>query len=218
MHRVSLARAFALVAVLAVSACSGGLVGTIVATRDRQGDIALRGGHYDEAAQAYKLALSLAPGDAHARSGLAQVQLVLAEEEFQHSRFDDALGSLAFAEKYDPQSVRLQQLRAEIEDARTKRQIVISNYPAYRETGARIRHSYAQLKEINAAIETSLKRFDYTYDSANLAVAVRQSYELTDELQRLTSRLIGFRQAVESGSAGRPNAAPSGAGSLLPLP
>ncbi|MGH7756144.1 MAG: tetratricopeptide repeat protein [Vulcanimicrobiaceae bacterium] len=204
---------------LVLGGCSGGIVGAIVATRNNQGDLEFQNGHYTTAAEAYRLAIELAPNDAHARSGLAAVQLRIAAELFRSSKFDEALQALAVAAQYDPQSVRLAQLKTEIEDARTKRQIVISNYPAYHETGLLLRRSYLQLKEMDATIVGSLVRFDYTYDPANLSDAIRQSYELNEESSRLANRLIAFRALVESGAPDRSrDLPPSAGGSLLPLP
>jgi hypothetical protein len=123
------------------------------------------------------------------------------------------------AAKYDPESVRLAELRTEVEQARVKREIVISNYPTYRETGLALRKSYAQLKEQSTAIATTLQRFDYTYDSAELVKAIRQSNVLNAEVSKLTARLANYRQLVEAGSPERNGTEPlAPAASLLPLP
>jgi tetratricopeptide (TPR) repeat protein len=212
-----LALAVALVA--GVSGCASDLRQAIVATRNHQGDAAFANRSYADAALAYRLALQLAPDDEHARAGLAKVQLELADQLYQASKFDDALQALAVAAKYDPQSVRLAALRSEIEGARVKREIVVSNYPAFRETGAGLRRSYAQLKLQNGVILAALERFDYTYDSSELTKAIRASLELNEEVGRLTTRLINYRRSVESGSAPESEDASSGSGgSLLPLP
>jgi tetratricopeptide (TPR) repeat protein len=216
------ARRLALAVALAIGlgGCAGDLRQAIVATRNHQGDAAFANRNYADAALAYRLALQLAPGDEHARAGMAQVQLELADQDYQASRFEDALQALDIAAKYDPQSVRLAALRSEVSGARLKREIVVANYPAYRETGSGIRRSYAQLKEQNALILAALQRFDYTYDSAELTKAIRASYELNDEVNRLTQRLINYRRSVESGSQPGSDdaAATTTGGSLLPLP
>jgi hypothetical protein len=110
-------------------------------------------------------------------------------------------------------------LRAEVQQARVKREIVLSNYPTYRETGLALRKSYAQLRVQANAIVASLQRFDYTYDSTELVKAIRQSSLLTGDVARLTSRLGNYRQLVEAGSPDRNGSAPlAPAASLLPLP
>jgi tetratricopeptide (TPR) repeat protein len=207
-------------AIAAFSGCAGGIGETIVATRNHQGDLALEYKNYTDAATAYKLALQLSPDDAHARAGLADVQLRIADELYQNSKFDEALAALAVAAKYDPESVRLAALRSEIDDARLRREIVVSNYPTYRETAIAIRRSYQQLNTQNYEVVAAIQRFDYTFDSAQLAKAIRNSYELNQEVTRLTQRLISFRQLVESGAtpAGTAETPATSAASLLPLP
>jgi len=214
-----------LVLILAVTTvlpgCAGNVTSTIVSARNRQGDTAINNGNSADAALAYKLALQLAPADEHARSGLAAVQLRIAAQLYQSSKFDDALAALSLAAKYDPNSVRLEALRTQIEAARIKREIVLSNYPAYRETGVAIRHAYGQLKLPAAEVANGIQRFEYTYDSAQLSKAIRSSIELHQEVGRLTNRLIAFRRLVESGSPQTPTEAQtsaSSAASLLPLP
>jgi tetratricopeptide (TPR) repeat protein len=214
-------RTFACAALLAfgLPACGADVARFIVETRNNQGDLALQNTNYADAAIAYKLALRVAPSDEHARAGLAAVQLRIAAQQYTLSKFDDALASLAIAAKYDPDSVRLAELRTEIESARVKREIALSNYPTYKETGLSLRRTYAQLRKESNAIVASLQRFDYTYDSAELAKAIRQSNELHAEIGHLTARLVNYRQLVEAGSPERADQAPlAPAASLLPLP
>src|ERR1700693_840125 len=205
---------------LAVGGCAGSIEQAIVATRNHQGDLAMSNRNYADAALAYRLALQLSPSDEHARAGLAEVQLKLADQLYQNSKFDEALAALAVAAKYDPQSVRLAALRSEIDDARIKREIVVSNFPASRAKEVAIRRAYASLKTQSAAVVAALQRFDYTYDSAQLSKAIQASYELNSEVARLTQRLINYRQLVESGSPENPaeTSTTSSAASLLPLP
>jgi tetratricopeptide (TPR) repeat protein len=209
----------ALLAAFALGGCAGRISGFIVETRNHQGDLALAQKNYPDAALAYGLALRVSPDDAHARDGLARVKLDIAALEYTLSNFDDALAALAVAAKYDPQSVRLAELRTEVEQARVKREIVLSNYPTYRETGLALRRSYAQLHLQSNAIVATLQRFDYRYDSSELVSAIRQSNELGTEVAKLTARLGNYRQLVEAGSPERSAAAPlAPAASLLPLP
>jgi len=211
----SLACAFA----LPLGGCAGALSRVIVDTRNAQGDSAYASGSLSDALVAYTLALNLDPSDARARMGCATVDLRIAEKQFHTSKFDEALTTLGNAAKYDPQSVRLAELRSEVEQARVKREIVLSNYPAYRESGAGIVRSYENFEKSNKTIVAALGRFGYTYDSNELTTAIRTSVTLSDELKRLTGRLTTFRQAIEAGSPGRSGAQPLSAdGSLLPLP
>ncbi len=218
LRPTSFAIALALLA-LVPTGCANGVSGFIVSTRNHQGDSALENKSYLDAATAYRLALRLAPNDAHARAGLAAVQLQIAAQDYTLSKFDDALAALAVAAKYDPESVRLAELRAEVEQARVEREIVLSNYPTYGDNGLALRKSYAQLRKESNAIVATLQRFDYSYDANELSKAIRASNLLSAEVSRLTARLISYRQLVESGSPERNADAPlAPAGSLLPIP
>jgi tetratricopeptide (TPR) repeat protein len=212
-------RVLALAAVTVTAGCAGGVSHWIVNTRVHQGDVALAHGSYPEASNAYKLALQVDPGDTHARAGLSSVQVLLAAREYREAKYDDALQALAVAAKYDPQSVRVAQLRGDIEQARIKREIVLSNYPTYKETARQIRRSYQSLKLVDQRIVSALQRFDYTYDTQELSRAIALSYDLAAEMGRTTNRLVAYRQVVDSGSAETATtpraAAPA---SLLPLP
>lgn len=225
----SLPVALALTAALSLSGCASSVTGWIVQTRNHQGDVALTRArlsnpispaYLEEASKAYSLALRVDPKDEHARSGAVAVQLENAAQDYRASKFDDALAAVAVAAKYDPTSVRVAQLRSDIEEARLKREIARSNYPSYKEQGASIRRAYDSLKEQNAKVTAALKRFDYTYDINDLNSAIRQSYDFDEIVKRDTNRLVQFRQLVESGA---PESARSGApvappASLLPLP
>ncbi len=211
--------ALALALALLTTGCAGDIKSFIVRTRNQQGDASFAHKNPLEAAQSYKLALRVDPANQHARAGLAAVQLQLAVESFVDSRFDDALAALNVAAQYDPQSVRLAELRAEIEQARIQRSIVLANYPTYRETGLALRRSYAQLHVQSNAVVSSLQRFNYTFDANELTRAIQQSHLLATDVARLSSRLAAYRQVVESGAPekGTPETlAP--AASLLPLP
>jgi len=215
----TLACAALLAALPVLSGCAAPIAQFIVETRNHQGDLALENKNYNDAALAYRLALRVAPGDEHARAGLAAVQLQIAAQEYELSKFDDALASLQVAAKYDPDSVRLAELKIEIEQARIKRRIVLSNYPTYKETGLSLRKAYAQLPKESNAIVSTLQRFDYSYDSNELEKAIRQSGELSAEITHLTARLVNYRQLVESGSPELGTQTPlAPAASLLPLP
>jgi hypothetical protein len=203
---------------LGTSGCATSIAQWIVKERTHQGDIALRNSNYPEASVAYQLALKVDPSNKHARDGLTNVQIRLAQTFFAASKFENAIDALAVASHYSPADDRVQSLRAEIEQAEIKRDIVVSNYPLYKVTAASLQRAYAQLKTQNTEILQALKRFDYTYDTADLTSAIRQSYLLNEEVARLTNRLQLYRQLVESGvpENSAENLAPPA--SLLPLP
>jgi tetratricopeptide (TPR) repeat protein len=215
-----LIRALAAASVLATTGCATSVAHWIVQTRDRQGDIALAHKNFADASIAYQLALKIDPNDKHAAVGLISVQVHLANAAFSSSKFDEAITDLQIAAKVSPHDERVEALRSQIEQAEIKRDIVVSNYPSYRETGLQIRRSYENLKEQSAAVSLALRRFNYTYDTADLTKAIQLSYELNSDIARYTNRLILFRQLVESGVPERTHAderlaAPA---SVLPLP
>lgn len=205
--------------VLAQTGCAGAVESWIVRTRDNQGDRALQQGNLKEAALAYRLALEVNPADEHARTGAVSVRLALAELAYRNGKLDDAFSELAVAAKIDPTNPNVIDLREQLNQARLKREIVLSNYPTYKATGQELIRSYVQLKATDQDIVNGLKRFGYTYDTTDLAKAIEGSYQLAAEVSRNTSRLVAFRQAVESGyGAQTPGAGLAAPPSLLPLP
>jgi hypothetical protein len=203
---------------LAATGCAPAISSWIVQTRNHQGDIALDHGNSPDASVAYQLALRVEPANAHARQGLVRVQARIAQTLFTASRFDDAVKALDVANHYAPGDARIEALRLQIERAEVKRDIVVSNYPAYRETGANLRRSFVLLRTQAQEIAATLSRFDYTYDSSELTHAIQQSYELNSQVTRLTDRLIQYRQLVDSGVPENADTSIAPAASLLPLP
>ena len=211
----------ALCALLALSlgGCAGPVQKWIVDTRVHQGEVALSRGNVADAELAYRLALKVDPKDARARAGFVEAASGLAQSLFTKGNFDDAIATINDALQYDPQSVRLSALKATLDQAKLKREIVISNYPTYREKGARIQRSYEQLNLTNKEIVKDLVRFNYSYDSQDLIAAIKRSYELQEDVASNTNSLIQYRQLVESGVPVSPAQATSAsAASLLPLP
>jgi tetratricopeptide (TPR) repeat protein len=203
---------------LSTTGCASNVAQWIVRTRNHQGDVALTHRNYPDASVAYQLALKIDPANMHARDGLIDVQVRLAQTLFSDSKFEDAIDALAVASRYAVHDDRVESLRAQIEQAEIKRDIVVSNYPAYKDAGTGILRAYTQLRTQTNEIALSLRRFDYTYDTADLTTAIRRSYALGAEVTRLTNRLQQYRQLVESGvpeHAGENLAPPA---SLLPLP
>jgi hypothetical protein len=204
---------------VATSGCASTVERWILNTRNHQGDLALQHGNDADASVAYQLALRVDPTNAHAKAGLVAVQRRLAFRAFTTSKFEEAVAALQIAAKYAPGDDRIRALQSQIEQAEIKRDIVVSNYPAYRETGSSIRRQVDGLAQTSKQIAVTLRRFDYTFDSNELTDALRQSYELSDEIKRITLRLVRYRQLVD---AGVPESAAAAAveapASLLPLP
>jgi tetratricopeptide (TPR) repeat protein len=215
----TLIRLLPLVALVCTTGCAGTIEHWIVNTRVNQGDVALRNGSLHDAEIAYRLALRVNPHDPRARTGFARVSADIAEADFRKGDFDDATATIDEAQQYDPQNVRLQALRTQLEDARLKREIVVSNYPTYQGAGLQIQSAYSSVNAQTKAILTALKRFNYTYDPQDLTRAIQASYELQLDVAKSTNRLIAYRQLVESGVPGtEQNSQTATTGSLLPLP
>jgi tetratricopeptide (TPR) repeat protein len=207
------------VTVLALTGCAGTIERWILDTRVHQGDVAMDGGNVRDAELAYRLALRVDPKDVRASQGFVRAAAGLAQAEYAKGAFDDALATIRDGLAIDPQSVRLDALKTEIETAKLKREIVISNYPSYRETGTQIQQSYAQLDTINKGLLRSLRRFVLTFDSDDLTDAIKRSYELELDLAKNTNRLIAYRQVVTSGTPSVETEGTAGTTtSLLPLP
>jgi hypothetical protein len=205
--------------VFGVTGCATDVARWIVQTRNHQGDVALEHNNDLDAAEAYQLALKVAPHDEHARQGFVRVQLRLAENLFTLSKLEDAITAVALAAKYSPDDPRIAAMRSQIEQAEIKRDIVVSNFPSYKETSTNIRRSFAAVKRSTEEIGKEIARFEYTYDTGDLTRAIRLSLELNAEIARNTTRLINLRQLAESG-APESNSSESLAppASLLPLP
>lgn len=205
---------------LLLAGCAGPIERWIVATRVHQGDVALERGNVRDAELAYRLALRVDPHDVPAQAGYVKAAAGLARAEYTRGDFEDALVNIRSGLAIDPQSVRLAALRATIEEAKLKRDIVISNYPTYRETGLQIRRAYEQLDTTNKLLLRSLQRFGYTFAADDLTAAIKRSYELQLDVAKDTNRLIVYRQLVTSGVPETPSSGTttSSAASLLPLP
>lgn len=208
-----------LIAALTLCGCAGSIEHWIVNVRVHQGDAALLRGNVRDAALAYELALRVDPKDERARAGYVDAAAGLAKEEYTKGEFEDAMATIGHGLAVDPQSVRLEGLKTTIEQARLKREIVISNYPTYGQSGAAIERAYLQLDAINKLLLRSLHRFGYTYDANDLTDAIKRSYELQLEVSKNTNRLIVYRQLVTSGVPATTSTMTSGnSTSLLPLP
>jgi tetratricopeptide (TPR) repeat protein len=211
----------AILVALAATGCAGPVQQWIVNTRIHQGDAAVKRGNVRDAETSYRLALRVDPKNDRARAGFVNAAADLAQVEYEKGQFEDGLATLADAAKVDPQNVRVQGLRSTIEQAKLNREIVISNYPTYSLTGQQIQRSFESLDTQNKLVLKSLRRFDFTYDTQNLTKAIKQAYDLEDDMSKNLSRLIAYRQLVEAGipaSRAAAGAGSSSSSSLLPLP
>jgi tetratricopeptide (TPR) repeat protein len=209
----------ALAACMALTGCAGSIQRWIVNVRVHQGAQALAVGNVRDAELSYRLALRVDPQDPRARAGYVRAAAAYAQSEYARGSFDDALATIEDGLRYDPESVRLAALKRTLEEAKLQREIVVSNYPSYRETGQQLQRAYAQLDTANKLILRSLKRFQYTFDADDLTDAIKRSYEMQLDLVKNGNHLILYRQLVTSGA--RPAAGESGettGASLLPLP
>jgi tetratricopeptide (TPR) repeat protein len=207
---------------LLMSGCASSLQSWIVSTRNHQGDLALESRRYKEAVLAYRLALQLDEKDSHAQTNYVEAECDLAEQLYGQSEYVDALAELQSASKIDPQSVRVAGLRSDVENARLKQQIVLSNFPTYEASAEAISEAFKNLRVTDNEVIYRLQRFGHTYDTADLTNAIRGSMELTTDASKLTVRLANLRNAVSVGSSSTNDATPStissSAGSILPLP
>ncbi|HEY2475566.1 MAG TPA: tetratricopeptide repeat protein [Candidatus Cybelea sp.] len=214
-----LASVAALCGTLALGGCASSITRWIANTRVHQGELSMAHGDARDAELAYGLALRVAPGNPRARTGFVEAAADLARAQFGKGDFDDALATVNRGLAIDVQSAPLAALKVTIEQAKLKREIVVSNYPTYRATAAEIQHAYQQLNVSNALLLRDLRRFGYTYDTENLSKAIKQSYALELDVAKNTNRLIAYRQLVSSGLPEVPAQSTTfGAASLLPLP
>ncbi len=217
-HRRTFSRLLLVISLLALTGCAGSIERWIVNTRLHQGEIAMADGNAADAVLAYSLALRVSPDNVAARTGFVEASAEEAQILYTHGRFDEALAVITGGLRVDPNSVTLDALKSQIDDAKLKQEIVISNYPLYQRAGQELEQSYLRLNEANALIVRNIHRFGYTYDVADLTQAIKRSYQLQLEVQHDMNRLISYRQLVQTGGPQAVQAAPATSGSLLPLP
>jgi tetratricopeptide (TPR) repeat protein len=209
----------AVVLAAGVSGCASSIQQWIVTTRVHQGEIALERGDVRDAELAYRLALRVDPKDPRARAGYVRAAAGVAQAQYAKGDFDGALATIDDGLAVDTASVRLEALKRTIDQARLKREIVISNYPSYREAGVALARSYEQLNVTNKLLLRSLRRFSYTFDANDLTDAIKRSYELQLETAKNGNHLILYRQLVTSGVPDTASqSTTSNTTSLLPLP
>jgi tetratricopeptide (TPR) repeat protein len=174
--------------------------------------------HLTEAENEYALALRLQPGNVHARAGLARVLFLKAKVEFVNGKLDDAQKAVAAALKYQPNDPATQALGSQIEQAAIRREIVVANYPVYVAAAYSFNDSLKTVETTKKDLQKQLLAFRSDYDSAHLRRAIIESYDLEQEMHRITLHLINYRKLVESGvsKASAPTRAETP--NLLPVP
>jgi len=171
-----------------------------------------------EARKEYELALALAPGDHHARAGLAQVLYLTAREDFINSKLDDAEIQVKEALKYAPQDPNTQALSSEIEQARIRRDIVLGNYPSYKSVGAGILTSLKLVITTDKDIQKQVAAFAYDYDLAHLTKAIEESTVMQDDVAGITQRITAYRALVQAGVPRAQAPIETETPNLLPIP
>ncbi|HEU5479904.1 MAG TPA: tetratricopeptide repeat protein, partial [Candidatus Tumulicola sp.] len=210
--------ALAVATLWSATGCASSIQHWIVATRVHQGEAALDHGNVRDAELAYRLALRIDPADPRARAGYVRAAAGLAQSQYSKGNFDSALATIKDGLAVDPESVRMAAMERTIEQARLKREIVISNYPTYREAGLQLQRAYEQLNSTNKLLLASLRRFGYTFDANDLTTAIKRSYEMQLDIVKNGNHLVLYRQLVTSGVPEAESGSATGSTSLLPLP
>lgn len=208
----------ALLCALCTAGCAAGVTHWMVSLRNAQGDSALARPALPEAEKEYRLALALDPRNAHARAGLAQVLYLRARADFTESMLDVAADEIAQSLRYGPDNAAALALSNEIDQAKIRREIVISNYPLYGSINAALGPTFKQIAASSTEIQKQVKTFSSDFDTAHLTRAIIESYALADEVHRMASRLVIYRGYVTSGEAKAITSTGASAPSLLPVP
>lgn len=186
--------------------------------RTSQGDVALDHNNLKDAQNEYSLALALDPKNAHARDGLAKVLFLRAKEDFTNSKLDEAEAEVQRSLRYTPNDAAALALQNQIEQARIRREIVISNYPLYGSIGTTLRPAFKSVATSNEEIQKQIKAFSSDYDTAHLTRAIIEAADLEDEVHRIGVRLITYRGLVQTGAGKVKSPIQSETPSLLPIP
>ncbi len=200
------------------SGCAGPITNWMVNLRNSQGDAALVRPTLPEAEKEYRLALALDPKNAHARAGLAKVLYLRAKLDFTQSMLDEAADEIAQSLMYAPDDATALALSNEIGQAKIRREIVISNYPLYGSINAALAPTFKSISESSRAIQKEVKAFSSDFDTTHLTKAIVGSYDLEDEVHRMSQRLVTYRGYVTSGQVKSTIPSQSTAPSLLPIP
>jgi tetratricopeptide (TPR) repeat protein len=204
---------------LTLGGCTGLFRNQLVELRNAQADAALQSQNVVEAEKEYGLALSLAPNDEHARAGLAHSLYLHAKANLLAGDIDEAYIEVQKALKYAPKDAALLDLASAIDEAKIRRDIVVSNYPSFKSSGDIISGLLKSNAQADKDIQLQLHDFHIDYDTAHLNKAIAQSYDLEEEQHRLTQRLIAYKGQIEAGAPGQTRAQPQvEMPGLLPIP
>jgi tetratricopeptide (TPR) repeat protein len=207
-----------LVCALSLAGCARPITRWMVNLRTSQGDTALLKPSLPEAKKEFELALALDPKNLHARAGLAKTLYLTARADFTNSKLDEAAAEITEALKYAPNDAEALALAGEIDQAKIRREIVISNYPLYGSISSALKPVFKDIVASNNEVEKQVKLFSNDFDTAHLTRAIVDAYDLEDEAHRMTQRLIGYRALVTSGQTKTVAPAAAQAPALLPIP
>jgi len=207
-----------LAAALSLSGCAQSLSHWMVNLRTSQGDTALSHSNLKDAEKEYALALAVDPKNAHARAGLARVLYLRAKEDFTNSKLDEAEAEVQGSLRYAPGDAAVLALQNQIEQAKIRREIVISNYPLYGSIETSLKPAFKSVASASLEIQKQIKAFSSDYDTAHLTRAIIESADLEDEVHRIGLRLITYRGLVQTGAGRVKSPIQSETPSLLPIP
>src|SRR5579864_1455785 len=177
-----------LVCALSLSGCAQSITHWMVNLRTSQGDQALARPNLKDAENEYTLALRLDPKNAHARAGPAKVLYLRAKDDFANSKLDEAEAEVQSSIRYEPSDAAALALANDIEQAKIRREIVISNYPLYSAIGTTLRPAFRSITTTNSEIQKQVKAFAVDYDTAHLTRAIILAYDMEDEAHRIGLR------------------------------
>lgn len=217
--RALVARTALFVLALSLCGCTGAFRNQLVALRNAQADAALQSQNVVEAEKEYSLALSLAPNDEHARAGLARSLYLHAKANLVTGDIDEAYIEVQKALKYAPKDAAVLDLATAIDEAKIRRDIVVSNFPSYKTSSDAISAMLKANGQSNKDIQLQIHDFHIDYDAAHLNKAIAQSFDLEEEQHRVTQRLIAYKGQLEGGAPGQTRAQPQvEMPGLLPIP
>jgi tetratricopeptide (TPR) repeat protein len=213
------ARAALCVSVLALWGCTGAFRNQLVELRNAQADAALQSQNVVEAEKEYSLALALAPNDEHARAGLARSLYLHAKTNLTTGDIDEAYIEVQKALKYAPKDAAVLDLATAIDEAKIRRDIVVSNFPSFKTSSDVISGLLKANGQSNKDIQLQIHDFHIDFDAAHLNKAIAQSYDLEEEQRRVTQRLMAYKAQIEGGATGQSRAQPQvEMPGLLPIP
>jgi|SRR5271166_2341504 len=199
-------RAALCASLLTLCGCTGVFRNQLVDLRNAQADAALQNQNVAEAEKEYALALHLAPNDEHARAGLARSLYLHAKASLAAGDIDEAYLEVQKALTYAPKDAAVLDLASAIDQAKIRRDIVVSNFPSFKTSSDAISALLKTNAQANKDIQLQLHDFHIDFDTAHLNKAIAQSYDLEDQQHRATQRLIAYKGQIESGATGQPRA------------